>query len=190
MRRTITMIVAAGALLMLVTAGVAVARQAQIICDDQSPAVDGGACKGTRGDDAEPDKNGDGWPDGGIYGTAFDDHITALAGADRVDGEFGDDTLEGGGGADYIEGDYGDDTLYGGKGRDTLRVARGKDAVYGGPDADTIEVYDGDADDTVSCGGGKDIVYYDDRATGINRPGSDKIAKDCEVLRRGQIPGS
>lgn len=182
MRKTLTMIVAAGAILLVTVAGVAVAQNV-VRCDQQSPDVEGGACKGTKGDDVGPDTNEDGLPDTGIVGTWSDDRIDALGGSDRVDGHYRDDTVEGGGGGDYVIGGGGKDTLYEGKGRDTLRGGGDTDTVYGGPDDDKIEVYDEgyDTSDTVSCGGGKDTVYYDKLGTD-----SDKIAKDCEVLKENR----
>ena len=48
------------------------------------------------------------------------------------------------------------------------------DKVSGGPGNDTVKVKDG-VRDRVTCGGGRDTVVADKK---------DKVAKDCEVVRR------
>lgn len=78
----------------------------------------------------------------------------------------GDDIAYGGAGADFLAGSDGNDRLYGGSGKDRIR---------GGAGDDFINANDGTAGDRVSCGLGRDIVIAD--------PG-DRIAADCEVVRR------
>lgn len=68
----------------------------------------------------------------GVYGSAFEDGMTAADGAvhfvggdgyDDLVGGAGNDILEGGDGADELTGGRGADTLYGGRGADTFRFA-------------------------------------------------------------------
>jgi Ca2+-binding RTX toxin-like protein len=94
----------------------------------------------------------------------------------------GDDRVVGGGDRDWIFGGPGDDTLIGGDGNDTLRDPGphgydppDADKFYGGPDPDWIDARDGDADDVVSCGEGRDTVRFDKIGTA-----SDKL-EACEV---------
>ncbi len=90
-----------------------------------------------------------------ITGTSASEILRGTAGADTIYGGGGNDRLYGLGGDDYLNGGAGDDYLSGGRGNDTL---------VGGPGADTIV-----------CGPGRDTVVTD---------GADKIASDCEVIRR------
>jgi hypothetical protein len=131
------MLVVAGALLLTLVAGVAVART--YTCDDNN-------CPGTNNDD---EITGDG------SGQTFrlmegDDFGSGKGGADALYGDGGDDELRGGRGADELRdrGDQGDeDELRGGRGADVLRAD------------------DGDSNDFGTCGrGDDDVLYVDSRS--------------------------
>jgi Ca2+-binding RTX toxin-like protein len=178
-RTAVAMIAAAGAMLLATATGVAAAQQESpfVYCPHQSPDKRGGECKGTKS-----------YND--MLGTEFNDRIAALGSNDRVNALRGDDRVEGGPGDDSVFGGGGDDALYGGEGRDMLRdedpfrrnstdpsytPPPDTDRVYGGADNDFIDVHDGDTDDVVSCGKGRDTVRFDKIGTD-----SDKLG-DCEV---------
>ena len=63
---------------------------------------------------------------------------------------------------------------FGNAGNDRLEGGKGRDILDGGTGKDTILARD-KAIDTIRCGAGKDIVTADR---------NDKVAKDCEVVRR------
>ena len=98
----------------------------------------------------------------------------AGAGNDRVTGGDGADTIFGGAGNDRVNGGAGNDTISGGAGNDRIKGGAGRDKISGGAGNDRIDVRDGERD-TVKCGSGKDTVIADKK---------DKVAKDCEVVRR------
>lgn len=75
----------------------------------------------------------------------------------------GSDTLRGSPRADKIEGNGGNDRLFGAAGNDVLVGGPGNDLLVGGVGADTLQ-----------CGPGRDTVMRDV---------SDKVARDCEVVR-------
>jgi Ca2+-binding RTX toxin-like protein len=126
---------------------------------------------------------------------------------DSIWADSGDDTLNGGGGPDYLEGWSGSDILKGGAGTDFLYgdssdnpkdvgffEGAGKDNINGGPGDDFISAID-NKNDTISCGGGDDVVQRDESGVVAN-PGSgdpvqstvtDTVANDCEtVLSEGE----
>jgi RTX calcium-binding nonapeptide repeat (4 copies) len=181
-RTAVAMLAAAGAMLVATATGVAVAQQERtlIFCEHQSPGKRGGECKGTETGNT-------------FYSTEFNDRIAALGSSDLVNAYAGDDRVELGSGDDFVYGGRGDDTLYGGEGKDSfydqdpydpkgnpgsLKPAD-TDRVYGGADDDWINVHDGGTDDVVSCGEGRDTVWYDKIGKG-----SDKLV-GCEVRHRG-----
>ena len=91
-----------------------------------------------------------------LFGTNFDDDLTAddsgmlvsgRDGNDIVRGGTSDDVLSGGNDNDELYGRTGDDKLYGGDGTDLLVGSAGKDRLYGG-----------DGDDTLNGGGGRDLL--------------------------------
>ncbi len=94
--------------------------------------------------------------------------------ADVLRGGGGNDTLRGLGGHDRLFGGSGNDRLFGGNGNDRLDGGRGRDVLDGGRGNDLILARD-KAVDTIRCGPGRDSVVAD-RA--------DKVAKDCETVRR------
>jgi hypothetical protein len=89
--------------------------------------------------------------------------LAASARAASISGTAKNDVLRGTAGADRIYGKAGNDKLYGLGGNDYLNGGPGNDVLAGGPGADTIV-----------CGAGRDTV---------NADSSDKVAKDCEVVR-------
>ena len=118
-----------------------------------------------------------------INGDDGDDKLTGQKGNDRVSGGNGDDRVRGGDGNDRLKGGNGDDRIQGkggrdkisgGGGDDVLRAGQRPDRVSGGAGNDSIETVGGGAD-IVHCGSGKDSV----------RAGrSDRVAKNCEKVRR------
>ena len=118
-----------------------------------------------------------------INGEDGDDKLTGQKGNDRVSGGNGDDRVRGGDGNDRLKGGNGDDRIQGkggrdkisgGGGDDVLRAGQRPDRVSGGAGNDSIETVGGGAD-IVHCGSGKDSV----------RAGrSDRVAKNCEKVRR------
>jgi len=100
---------------------------------------------------------------------------TGTARAETIRGTTGPDTLRGLGGSDRLYGGLGADRLFGGSGNDRLEGGKGRDLLDAGPGRDTIHARDKQVD-TVRCGVGRDVVVADR---------NDKVAKDCEVVRRG-----
>jgi len=98
-------------------------------------------------------------------GTQRGDSLRGTKYADLLRGLGGPDKLYGLGGADRLVGGAGADLLVGGAGRDLLE---------GGGGNDRILARDG-ARDVVRCGLGRDVVEVDRL---------DRIARDCEVVRR------
>lgn len=88
---------------------------------------------------------------------------SATVGAATITGTPGNDTLKGSVKADKLNGKAGNDKLYGAAGNDVLAGGAGNDLLVGGPGADTL-----------SCGPGRDTASGD---------ATDKIAKDCEVVK-------
>jgi hypothetical protein len=128
------MLVVAGALLLTLVAGVAVART--YTCDDNN-------CPGTNNADS-------------ITGDGSNQTFTLMGGSDLGRGKGGADELRGGGGDDELRGGRGADELRdrGGDG-DT-------DEHFGGRGSDLIRADDGDTNDFVDCGRGADDVAYID----------------------------
>jgi len=103
----------------------------------------------------------------------------------EVDGSSKGDTIKGDASADFLNGIQGNDTVRGREGKDTVVGMDGKDTLGGGSGedefdagggADTIEAADNEAD-TISCGGGNDIVFFDQ---GVN---TFLNANACEAKR-------
>ena len=94
-----------------------------------------------------------------------------LEGNKVLDGGAGEDFLGGGLDSDVLRGGTGEDTMFGGdEGRHPA-----SDVFFGALGNDTISPFNIPKDsDTVSCGGGKDVVYADRL---------DVIAADCERVR-------
>lgn len=130
--RKVTMMVLVGALLLALTAGVAVART--YTCSAAN-------CPGTD----NPDK---------ITGTDRSQTFEVFAAADVVNAKGGADTIYGGRGGDDLNGGKGEDAIYDQAGDDA-------DVVYAGSGDDFISVDDGDGRDKVYCGKGNDKVKAD-----------------------------
>ena len=111
--RRVSLLLAAAALLLALSAGVALAQN----------------FIGTSGPDV-------------LVGTNTADFIDGKGGDDDLYGEDGRDTILGRGGNDLILGGRGPDRLTGGYGNDTIYGGGGNDAVNGGPGDDTIIVGD------------------------------------------------
>jgi Ca2+-binding RTX toxin-like protein len=87
----------------------------------------------------------------------------------EVDGSSAGDTIKGDASADFLNGIQGNDTVGGRGGGDTVVGMDGKDTLLGGiggdefdagGGADEIHAADGEVDN-ISCGGGNDIVFFD-----------------------------
>jgi len=119
---------------------------------------------------------------------------------DSIWADEGDDTLNGGRGPDYLEGWSGSDILKGGAGTDFLYgdssnnpqnsssffAGAGKDEINGGPGDDFISAID-NKKDTISCGGGHDVVQRDKRGvvqaeSKLQSTVTDEVANDCETI--------
>ena len=90
-----------------------------------------------------------------LRGTAADDAIVGLGGKDVAVGLGGDDCLLGHTGRDLLRGGADEDLLLGGRSRDVLAGGAGRDVVR--------------------CGPGRDRVVVQ---------GRDRVARDCERVRR------
>jgi uncharacterized repeat protein (TIGR01451 family) len=99
---------------------------------------------------------------------------TGSRSADTIHGAGGPDTLRGLAGPDRLFGGSGNDRIFGGLGNDRLFGGAGRDRIDGGAGNDTISARDKTVD-TIRCGRGRDKVTADRK---------DKIARDCEVVRR------
>jgi Ca2+-binding RTX toxin-like protein len=114
-----------------------------------------------------------------IHRGGGDDTIRALAGNDAVFDTEGRNVAYGGDGDDWI-------TIsgsgYGGPGEDTIEGVFREGKAVGGPGADLILVHN-DERNTVSCGTGRDTVYFDKEL--------DSLAADCErqIPREYDVPG-
>jgi len=87
----------------------------------------------------------------------------------EVDGSSKGDTIKGDASNDFLNGIQGNDTVRGREGNDTVVGMDGEDTLFGGSGADefdagggadTIRAADNEADN-ISCGGGNDIVFFD-----------------------------
>lgn len=163
MRRT-TMIVLIAALMVALTAGVAVA--ASVTCGgpgDTNPAPV--ACQGTPNNDV-------------ITGTGNADIIDALAGKDVVKAKNGDDDVNGQGNDDTLFGHKGCDTLNGGGGQDKLDAKNGDDC----PSGETVDADDGNPGDKIVANDGNvDTIFCN---TG------DILKKDNVDIVNGTVNGT
>lgn len=108
-----------------------------------------------------------------IDGTRWDDRLVGTFGRDIIRGKAGDDTIRGKAGDDKLLGGRGDDTVSGDAGNDIIDGGPGEDLLLGGAGNDRIRARDG-AQDTISCGKGRDTVIADR---------NDVVARDCEVIK-------
>jgi hypothetical protein len=110
-----------------------------------------------------------------IFPRAGDDRIRTREGDDRIDASYGRDYVEAGAGNDIVFTHGNDDVIKGGPGRDHLYPGNGEDRAEGGRGRDWIVVAGDRRVDRVRCGPGKDAVIAD---------AVDRIARDCETVRR------
>jgi len=121
-----------------------------------------------------------------IRGTAGNDVIVDLDGANRIDGRGGNDTICTGAGADVINGGDGNDVIFagdgknrvdGGNGDDIVMTMGGDDTLVGGAGADAL--YAGPGNNSLSGGAGNDGLSAGD--------GNDKLdgGKDFDTALPG-----
>jgi Ca2+-binding RTX toxin-like protein len=112
-----------------------------------------------------------------VVGTAERDKVVRGGGDDTIRALAGNDTVFDTEGRNVAYGGEGDDwmmvsgSVYGGPGEDQLEPFFGKAEANGGPGADVIYAHN-DERNTVSCGTGRDTVYFDGAL--------DSLAADCE----------
>jgi len=185
MKRRVALLVLAGAVALVVTAGVAFA--ATIQCQV------GLVCVGTDG----PDKLlGTDSPDE-MHALEGDDVLRGLSGRDRLIGDSGDlpddppdgnDQLYGNRGRDFLSGKGGSDLLKGNGGIDeidahdnfNLVTNPGEDTVFGGFGDDDITRAEDGFKDTIDCGEGSQ-----DRVLGYDE-GLDEVSSNCEIVFPGE----
>src|SRR5215217_389997 len=171
-----------------------------------TPGTTGKAAQGQPG--SPPPAGGilwciDGTPrnDKKLNGTAQSDLLDLIwadKGDDKIDGRLGQDSIEGWSGNDILKGGAGNDFLYGESSDNPYDEGffkgAGEDKISGGPGDDFISAID-NKKDTISCGGGNDVVQRDESGVEVRGPGSerstvtDKIVNvnDCEyIFRRGE----
>jgi Ca2+-binding RTX toxin-like protein len=142
MLRRVTLLAAVVAVLTMVVAGAAWAKN---ITGTSGPDV----LKGTDNSDF-------------IQGLRGADQIWGYGSDDELLGNQGADTIRGGTGDDYVDGGPGADTLYGNSGDDEIVGQTGADNGYGGAGNDDLYFTDGVAgNDFVTCGRGYDYVEAD-----------------------------
>ncbi len=175
LRKKMTMTVVLGALMLVLTAGAALALS-QINCAsfEQNPLTP--QCFGTDQDDlieGRPVRDI-------IYANDGDDEVNAEFGKDEVYGEAGRDKIEGGGEGPQNGPLEGLDKLYGGDDNDVLkdiRAGRDFDELRGGEGNDRLTAYDSDPLDILICGPGRDDTAIFDAD---NIAGSDSVSASCE----------
>ena len=104
-----------------------------------------------------------------FIGSASTALVVGTAGADSLRGTPKRDVMHGKGGKDRLQGLAGNDLLNGNGGSDRL---------FGGAGNDRLEARDGRLD-RLSCGRGLDTAVVD---------AADKVAADCEIVRRPSAP--
>ncbi|MCR6660025.1 MAG: calcium-binding protein [Asticcacaulis sp.] len=111
-----------------------------------------------------------------INGSALDDTIDGLGGADFLYGGMGNDTLNGGDGIDFLNGEFGEDILNGGDGDDWLIDTHGANKYYGGSGNDHITAYSDSLGSLVDAGSGNDdVTLYEGNVTVNLGAGDDTI---------------
>ena len=99
--------------------------------------------------------------DDSITGWRGNDVLTGGAGDDEISGDGGEDTLNGDAGRDTIDGQDGDDRLSGGSGNDTLVAGDGRNLLYGNAGNDLLDTRNGETNDAMDGGTGRDIGRFD-----------------------------
>jgi len=114
-----------------------------------------------------------------VYGTNYNDSITAASGVQLLDGRDGNDTLTGSTAAETIRGGAGADTIIGGGGADTLEGGAGDDTIRPTDTIAAASISGGDGDDTLDLsadtGGVQGYHAPDDVETVKGSPGPDLI---------------
>jgi Ca2+-binding RTX toxin-like protein len=116
-----------------------------------------------------------------IWADKGDDKLNGGVGPDFLEGWSGNDILKGGAGTDFLYGDSSDNA--GSSQSPAYFEQAGEDKIDGGPGSDFISAVD-NKKDTISCGGGNDVVQRDE--SGLHGATvTDKIvnANDCETIR-------
>lgn len=163
MTRRVPLLLTVMALILVMSAGVAVAA-----------VIKGNDADNTLKGTPKADK---------IYGFGGNDTIKAGRGNDEAFGNTGNDSLVGGFGADFLRGNDGDDTIIGGPGGDTMQGVLGSDFIKAEGDSDT-------GVDNVNCGedadnSDKDIARVDtnDAIDGVRADTLvSSAATSCEVI--------
>ena len=101
-----------------------------------------------------------------IPGTSGRDILKGTNRSDNISGFAGNDDLFGRGGRDALFGGIGNDKLDGGDGSDVLNGGGGTDKYFGGSGADYFTLSDPGLN-TVDGGSGKDTVYFNFFASGV-----------------------
>jgi Ca2+-binding RTX toxin-like protein len=99
-----------------------------------------------------------------LDGSGKNETISGLGGPDTLNGSGGRDTVKGGDGGDEAGGGAGADEVYGGPGDDYLIDAPDnyRDVLHGNSGEDNVQVRDFPAvKDVVYCGSGRDTSYVD-----------------------------
>jgi hypothetical protein len=167
--------VVAGALMLALTAGLALALN-QINCGSGSQNPLTPECFGTDQDDLIEGRDARDI----IFANDGDDKVNAQYGEDDVYGETGRDKIEGGGEGPQYGPLEGLDKLYGGSDDDVLqdiRAGRDFDELRGGEGNDRLNAYDSDPLDILNCGPGRDDTAIFDAD---NIAGSDSVSASCE----------
>jgi Ca2+-binding RTX toxin-like protein len=110
-----------------------------------------------------------------IWADKGDDTLKGGVGPDFLEGWSGNDILEGGAGTDFLYGDSSDNPAF----EDFFKGA-GEDEISGGPGDDFIGAIDNKID-TISCGGGHDVVQRDEEGVAGSTV-TDEVADDCENI--------
>ena len=93
-------------------------------------------------------------------GSRVADQLIGDAGANFLDGGYGNDTISGGAGNDSLQGHRGNDIIEGGDGNDLIYDHTGNDTVFGGGGNDRIRPIGNDGVDVFDGGEGFDNIYY------------------------------
>lgn len=108
------------------------------------------------------------------------------SGSDYIDGNASDNFLAGRGGDDSLWGNDGDDRLFADDGNDGINGGGGNDTFFGGPGDDLIFAQDGEAD-TIYCGPGNDVAYYDPPPTAAGTSPDTFPDSSCETIEDGPV---
>jgi hypothetical protein len=128
-----------------------------------------------------------------IFGGSGRDRLFGGAGPDHLRGSSGNDRVRGGKGNDKVDGGSNNDRVYGGAGTDRLRGGPGRDRVYGGAGRDRLDAGDarlnrlsggGGNDRLLAVNGKRDVVRCGKGRDFVRADRQDRVAGDCEVVRR------